>query len=488
MLFNSIEFIIFLITVVISLGIVKNGKFQYIFLLVGSYFFFYFSSNYLVILLIYSTLIDFFIAKRIASTRDKFHKKILLIGSLVGNLSILGFFKYYDFAVMQLNWFGDKINLLDEFTILNVILPVGISFYTFQTISYTIDVYRGKLIPSKSFSEFALFVAFFPQLVAGPILRAQQFLPQLREKLLKKSNAFGLKSISESSFRIGVTLIIFGLFKKMFIADNLSPFVDEIFSNPIGLESYQIISATIAFGIQIYCDFSGYSDIAIGTAAILGLKIPPNFIKPYFATSPVNFWHRWHISLSTWLRDYLYIPLGGNKKSKHRTYVNLLLVMFLGGLWHGASWNFVLWGIIHGTYLSIQKIIGDKFPYLKNSYFFKSKIGKIIGIVFTQYIVFLAWIPFRVSNFEYMMYAMEKYFFIDFIFDNFSHFIFSHKVPFIIIGIFVLIQIISIKQKNILDYVIKLKVIQWSIILLLLILTILFFYNGNNESFIYFKF
>lgn len=339
MLFNSIEFIIFFVVVLIIIIIIKNKTFQHLFLLGGSYFFFYFSSNYLLSLLIFSTILDYYIAKEIWKTENQKRKKILLISSLAGNLGLLGFFKYADFAILQFNFLGNSLNLASEIPFLNLVLPIGISFYTFQTISYTVDVYRGKLEPSQSFREFALFVSFFPQLVAGPIIRAKDFLPQLREKLDNFQTGHKLQQIRIHSpnLKIGITIMAFGFLKKMFFADNIAPLVDSIFLNPIGAGSFEIWLGTIAFGIQIYGDFSGYSDIAIGAALILGFKIPMNFNKPYFATSPSDFWKRWHISLSSWLRDYLYIPLGGNKKSGSRTYANLFIVMFLGGLWHGAS-------------------------------------------------------------------------------------------------------------------------------------------------------
>ena len=365
MLFTTIDFIIFFIVVCTTIIIIKNRKFQHIFLLLVSYFFFYYSSNYLIILLIASTILDFYVGKAIWKTTDIVKKKILLIISLSANLGLLGVFKYADFAILQFNFLGEQFNLANEIPFLNLALPIGISFYTFQTISYTVDIYRGKIQPSKSFKEFALFVAFFPQLVAGPIVRASEFLPQLREKIEVGRGNLKQIIIHNSNLKLGITIMAFGFLKKMFFADNIAPLVNDVFNYPIGYESFTIILGAIGFGMQIYGDFSGYSDIAIGAALILGFKLPANFNKPYFATSPSDFWNRWHISLSTWLRDYLYIPLGGNRTSNVRTYLNLATVMFLGGLWHGASWNFVMWGMLHGAYLAIHKLIMDKFPHLK---------------------------------------------------------------------------------------------------------------------------
>ena len=429
MLFTTIDFVIFFIVILGIIVTIKNRRFQHLFLLAASYFFFYYTSNYLILLLIFSTILDFYIGKHIWKTNDLLHKKILLISSLAVNLGLLGFYKYVDFAILQFNIFGNYFNLTNDISFLNLVLPIGISFYTFQTISYTVDIYRGQLTPSKSFWEFALFVSFFPQLVAGPILRARQFLPQLREKI-NTANVRRIRQIviNNSNLKFGITLMALGFFKKMFIADNLAPFVNTVFQDPIGLESFTIIMGTIAFAIQIYCDFSGYTDIAIGAAIILGFKIPINFNKPYFATSPSDFWKRWHISLSSWLRDYLYIPLGGNRNSSSRTYANLIIVMFLGGLWHGASWNFVIWGLLHGIYLAIHRAILNRFPKLKLHPFFKSTPGKILSILTMQYFVLLAWIPFRVSDFDAMIYSIQKFVFIDFQTENTLDFLLTnHK-------------------------------------------------------------
>jgi D-alanyl-lipoteichoic acid acyltransferase DltB (MBOAT superfamily) len=490
MLFNSLDFIIFFILVLTALAIIKNRQFQHLFLLGASYFFFYFSSNYLLSLLIASTVLDFYIAKEIWNTKDVKRKKILLSISLAGNLGLLGFFKYADFAIDQFNILGNHFDLGTSIPFLDLILPIGISFYTFQTISYTVDVYRGHLEPSKSFREFALFVAFFPQLVAGPILRAKDFLPQLREKLDNSNGISKLRQITihHANLKLGITLMAFGFLKKMFFADNIAPLADAALANPIGSESFTIILGTIAFGIQIYGDFSGYSDIAIGVALILGFKIPLNFNKPYFATSPSDFWRRWHISLSTWLRDYLYIPLGGSKKSPNRTYLNLATVMFLGGLWHGASWNFVIWGMLHGAYLAIHKVILDKFPGIKIHPFFKSRFGKIVSILVTQYFVFLAWIPFRVGDTEGILYAIEKYIFVDFLTQQTFELISTQKFPILLLILFIILNYLSYKKGNLLEIIANLHLKYWLLFLFSITISILLFYDGNPENFIYFRF
>ena len=488
MLFNTPEFIIFFISVLAVISCVKFRRFQHLFLVGASYFFFYFSNNFLITLLIYSSLLDFYLGKAIFNSKNKRTKKILLIASLAGNLGLLGFFKYVNFMIDEVNgivqYFG-----MSQIDSLDIILPVGISFYTFQTISYTVDIYRGKLTPSESFWEFALFVSFFPQLVSGPILRASHFLPQLREKISNNNITSRLRTITihDASLRFGISLMAIGFFKKMFFADNIAPMANEIFNVPYGLESFSVMLGAIAFGVQIYCDFSGYSDIAIGAATILGFHIPANFNKPYFAVSPVDFWRRWHISLSTWLRDYLYIPLGGNRKGNSRTYVNLITVMFLGGLWHGASWNFVIWGLMHGVYLVVQKLFTNRFPSLKNNKFLKTRTGKIISILITQYFIFMTWLAFRVEDFDALSYVLYKYIIWDFATTATLQILSHNIIPItLIIGFFIL-NYISYK-KNIVKILSEMKIIHWTIILFGIMVLILFFYDLSPEEFIYFRF
>lgn len=489
MLFTTPEFLVFFVVVLAGISAVKQRKFQHLFLLGSSYFFFYFSSNFLIILLIASTLLDFYIGKKIWETKDRTRKKWLLFTSITGNIALLGFFKYYDFAVTQFNVLGNYFDLSKEIPILDFVVPIGISFYTFQTISYTVDIYRNQLTPSKTFWEYALFVAFFPQLVAGPILRAKQFLPQLREKLPDSgSEKRRLIVITHTNLKWGITIMSFGFLKKMFFADNIAPLANEIFAHPIGLDSFTIFLGALAYGIQIYGDFSGYTDIAIGAAIILGFKIPINFNKPYFATSPVDFWRRWHISLSTWLRDYLYIPLGGNQKSHVRTLSNLLMVMILGGLWHGASWNFVLWGAMHGAYLTIQKAVLYKFPNANFNKILSSKIGKIFAILTTQYLVFLAWIPFRVQDWDYMIYSMQKYVFFDFQTNSIIGILDEHMLSVLLIILFIILQVIFYSKRKLVEKIINLKLSIWAVVITMILAAIVFFYDGNPQDFIYFRF
>ncbi len=490
MLFNTPDFIIFFIIFLTTIAIVKNREFQHIFLLIASYFFFYYSSNYLIVLLLYTTIWDFYLGKAIYAANSVKKKKALLITSLAGNLGLLGFFKYADFAITQFNVLGHQFNVAEQIPLLNLALPIAISFYTFHSIGYIIDIYRGQITPTKSLRDYAIFVAFFPQLVAGPILRAGHFLPQLRQKLENFQTNAALRQIliENTNLKLGITMMTLGFFKKMFFADNVAPMVNDIFANPMGLDSFTIMLGAIAFGIQIYGDFSGYSDIALGAALILGLKIPINFNKPYFATSPSDFWRRWHISLSTWLRDYLYVALGGNRKSKPRTYFNLMTVMFLGGLWHGAAWNFVVWGLLHGAYLAIHKVLVDLFPGAAKNKFFASKAGIVFSILVTQYLVFLTWISFRVQNFDHMTYAMQKYIILDFQTTETLRFIVSHKFPFVIMIMFIILHVISYKKQNLPERISNFKPVTWTIFLTVVMMAILFFFDGNPEDFIYFKF
>ena len=488
MLFNTPGFIVFFIFVLAIISCIKFRRFQHLFLVGSSYLFFYFSNNFLITLLIYSTLLDFYLGKAIFNSKNKQTKKLLLITSLAGNLGLLGFFKYANFMIDEVNGIVEYLGM-SQIDSLEIILPIGISFYTFQTISYTVDIYRGKLTPSKSFWEFALFVSFFPQLVAGPILRASHFLPQLREKLSKENLTTRLRTITihHTALRFGITLMAMGFLKKMFFADNIAPMVNEIFSVPLGLESFSVIIGAIGFGVQIYCDFSGYSDIAIGAATILGFHIPANFNKPYFATSPVDFWRRWHISLSTWLRDYLYIPLGGNRKSNSRTYVNLLTVMIIGGLWHGASWNFLVWGALHGGYLAIHKIIVKKFPLFEDSKLLKSKKTKIISILTTQYFIFLAWLAFRVEDINALPYVLYKYVVWDFATDATIQIMSHNKLPLLLIVGFFILNYISYKR-DLTKTLSELKIRYWILILFGIMTLILLFYDPFPEEFIYFRF
>lgn len=395
MLFQTDTFFLFFLIVLSLIALIRLRLLQIVVLLIAS-FVFYMSWNwYLIALILASTVIDYFAALAIDRSQRRSTRRGWLLCSLISNLGLLGFFKYYNFFVGSLNSaLGFDIPHLD------LILPVGISFYTFQTLSYTIDVYLGRHPPTRSFLEFALFVAYFPQLVAGPIVRSDQFLPQLQRPLF----------LDADNMRSGLHLFLVGLFKKVAIADNLSPFADRVFESPSGLPSALIVAATLCFGMQIYCDFSGYTDMARGASRILGIELPINFNHPYSAVSFSEFWRRWHITLSTWLRDYLYIPLGGNRKGEGRTYANLMLTMALGGLWHGAAWNFVIWGIYQGALLAVERVLertiglSDRWRRVG-----QSPLLAVLRWAIVQYFVFLGWLVFRVGNAGDLAYCVRKY-------------------------------------------------------------------------------
>ncbi|MDB3957047.1 MBOAT family protein [Candidatus Nitrosopelagicus sp.] len=491
MIFTTIDFVVFFVFILAAIAIIKHRKFQHLILLGGSYYFFYFSSNYLIVLLIFSTVLDYYLAKMIYNSKEKSTKKILLSISLIGNLGLLGFFKYTDFAILQFNILGNYFDLATAIPYYNLVLPLGISFYTFQTLSYTIDVYRGSLEPSKRFSEFALFVAFFPQLVAGPILRAKQFLPQLREKIQEYNTGGNIRKIVFQSVNIkfGITLMAFGFIKKMFFADNIAPLVDDIFFNPIGAESFTIILGALAFAVQVYGDFSGYTDIAIGAALILGFKIPANFNKPYFATSPTQFWNKWHISLSLWIRDYLYLPLiFKNRNSSLRIFLGLMIAFMLIGFWHGDGWNFLIFGILQGIFVGIHTILRRKIPFLYNHKFFKTKFGKIFSILTTQYLIFFSFLAFRIPDMSHLFYSMQKYIILDFQIIETISVIQSHKISIFLMILFIVIHFISYKKNNLVEKFANMNYYYWCLFLVSGILSILLLYDGNPTDFIYFKF
>jgi len=488
LLFNSIDFIIFFIIVLAIVAIYKNRNFQHFFLLGASYFFFYFSSNYLISLLIVSTLLDYYLGRAIWNSESVRRKKMLLATSLAGNLGLLGFFKYANFGIDQINSITTSLGFESGLNNLDIVLPIGISFYTFQTISYTVDIYRGKLSPCNSLKEFALFVTFFPQLVAGPIVRAHQFLPQLREKIeiLDFRNNLRQIIIHNSNMKLGITIMAIGFLKKMFFADNIAPLVNDVFSNPIGLSSFTLWLGSAAFYFQLYGDFSGYTDIAIGAALILGFKLPINFNHPFFARSPEDWIKRWHISMFSWFKDYLYIPLGGSAKGELRTYLNLFLVMTVSGLWHGASWNFVIWGLLLGVYLTVHKIISLRFPKLKNHSFFNRKVGIIFSIFVTQCLFLLQAPAFRANNIEGILYSMQKMIFLDFAFESTFITVLDYPFEVFLMGLFYVLSFLFYMKPNYAKIISNSK--YWLIFLLSIILAILFFYDSNPIDFIYFRF
>ncbi len=378
----------------------RKIRLRNLYLFLVSLFFYYKTGGFFFILLLISTVTDYLAARRVHAARRPATKKLWVAFSLVVNLGLLAYFKYTFFFVDLYNrltgahgvphdYLAGLSNAIfhSHFDITAIFLPVGISFYTFQTISYTVDVYRGKTEPVKRFADFAFFVSFFPQLVAGPIVRAAQFIPQLTAHY----------SLSRREFGHALFLILAGLVKKMVIADFLAVnFVDRVFAHPAAFTGIENLLAVYGYALQIYCDFSGYTDIAIGVALLFGFRIPLNFNAPYKAVSLTDFWHRWHISLSSWLRDYLYIPLGGNRKGKLRTYLNLMITMVLGGLWHGADYRFLIWGTMHGAGLVVDKLLGIP-RWLKER---PARWKNFLTGLLTFHFVLFLWIFFRARSME----------------------------------------------------------------------------------------
>ncbi|MFD1316854.1 MBOAT family O-acyltransferase [Namhaeicola litoreus] len=392
MLFNSLDFAIFLPIVFILYWFVtnKNLKLQNLLVVAASYVFYGWWDWRFLALIIFSTLIDYYVGIGLSGIQTKSKRKILLWISLGVNLGFLGFFKYHNFFldnfVAAFSFFGKNIDAQG----MHIILPVGISFYTFQTMSYSIDVYRKKLEPTKDFIAFAAFVSFFPQLVAGPIERATNLLPQFLTK----------RSFSYDKAVDGMRQILWGLFKKMVIADNCAEFANEIFNNYENYSGSTLLLGAFFFAFQIYGDFSGYSDIAIGTSRLFGFNLMKNFSFPYFSRDIAEFWRRWHISLSTWFRDYLYIPLGGSKGNMQTKIRNILIVFLVSGFWHGANWTFIFWGFVNALYfiplLLINKHRTNLSDISPGSIFARPK--DIINIVFTFALTLFAWIFFRSPN------------------------------------------------------------------------------------------
>lgn len=426
--FNSGLFLLLFVSFLgIYLLIQDRKSLRVVYVTAFSLFFYYKTSGIYVWILLFSTLVDFGLGWAIYRAEKKAVKKVYLALSLISNLGLLAYFKYTYFFLDTFAIFSDY-----QWDTFDIFLPVGISFYTFQTLSYSIDIYRGKLTPVKNPIDFAFFVSFFPQLVAGPIVRAADFIPQMRNEL----------HITKEDLSRALLLICGGLFKKAVVSDYIGVnYVDRIFDNPTLYSGLENLLGVYAYALQIYCDFSGYSDMAIGIALLMGLRLPPNFNAPYKATSLRDFWRRWHISLSSWLRDYLYISMGGSRKGKFRTYINLMITMLLGGLWHGANWKFVFWGFMHGTMLAVERLISDIQQFLRKNvpildqyvsgtllesnksihkyvgsvyafagnFYWKIRMGMdpllkvvkpVLGLIITFNFVCFCWIFFRASSFE----------------------------------------------------------------------------------------
>lgn len=477
MLFNSYNFLIFFPIVTLIYYLIPH-KIRYIWLLLASYYFYMCWNAKYALILLFSTGVTYvsglFIIRADKIKEDKkriSNKKILVALSFMINLSILFLFKYFDFAVDNINRVLSYLNIQVINPSFDVILPVGISFYIFQALSYTVDVYRGDVIAERNFLKYALFVSFFPQLVAGPIERSKNLLKQVHEK-----HYFDGQRVKD-----GLLLMIWGGFQKIVIADRVAIFVDTVFNKFPQYGGMYIVVAAILFAFQIYCDFSGYSTIAIGAAKVMGFELMENFNAPYMSMSVAEFWRRWHISLSSWFRDYIYIPLGGNRVSKLKWIRNICVVWLLTGLWHGASWNFVLWGAYFAIILLIEKIFLLKFI---------EKSPKIIQWLYAIFLIMLGWVIFRCESMELMKNVLSKMFvyqksdLLKFITENIN-LLFS--MLFILPAIVVSFPIVpKLKEKF------NKSIIMYAgynlLILILFSINIVFLTSSSYNPFIYFRF
>lgn len=481
MLFNSLEYLIFFPLVVI-IYFLTPYKYRWIPLLIASYYFYMVWKPIYIVLIVITTFINYLTGLAIGKTEDPLKRKRYLALGIISSLSMLFVYKYLNFFTDSATALFDYLNISFYLPYFRLLLPMGISFYTFQTLSYTIDVYRGTTKVEKHFGIFSLFVIFFPQLVAGPIERSDNLLPQFREK-----HDFDYKLATD-----GLKLIAWGLFKKVVIADRIAKLVNLVYNNVHEYTGFPLILATIFFAFQIYCDFSGYSDIAIGSAQIMGYRLMENFRRPYHSRSISEFWKRWHISLSTWFKDYVYIPLGGNRVVKWRWYYNLFITFLISGLWHGASWTFVTWGALHGFYhifsiitanirKKIVKTIGlDKLPTLH----------KFIQIGITFILVCFGWIFFRANSLSDAIYVINHMF----VGLGSSAAIttlgldrFQLIIAFSSIGLMELVHLIQ--EKRSIRKLVSTKAIwiRWSLYYILILWILLFGAFGSQE-FIYFQF
>jgi len=482
MLFNSIDFALFLPIFFIGYWFItnKNLRLQNLFVVIASYFFYGWWDWRFLSLLFISTLTDYIIGLLLVKQKTHIKRKILLITSIVVNLGILGFFKYYNFFIENFvtlfSFFGKNIQVQS----LHIILPIGISFYTFQTLSYCIDIYRNKFEPTKDFIAFAAFVSFFPQLVAGPIERAKNLLPQFYKKRIFNP----VKAVD------GMRQILWGLFKKMVIADNCAEYVNLIFNNSADYGGSTLLIGAIFFAFQIYGDFSGYSDIAIGTARLFGIDLMRNFAFPYFSRDIAEFWRRWHISLTSWFRDYVYIPLGGSQQSLFITLRNIFIIFLLSGFWHGANWTFIAWGTLNALYFIPLLILKrnrkniETVAHNRNLPSWK----EFLGMVTTFGITLFAWIFFRAENithaFDFIAGIFSKSLFT---LPNFPG-LFDAFVLMLLITIFIIVEWLGRNHSYAIagvGYVQK-KWVRWGIYYI--ITMAIFFFAGKEQQFIYFQF
>jgi alginate O-acetyltransferase complex protein AlgI len=478
MLFNSLQFLVFF-PIVVALYYALPHKFRWSLLLIASCYFYMVFVPVYILILGFTIVIDYFAGILLENSKGH-HRKMWLIASIIANTGVLAVFKYYNFLNDNLTLLLKGFTIENPIPYLSILLPIGLSFHTFQAMSYTIEVYRHNQKAERNFGIYALYVMFFPQLVAGPIERPQNMLHQFHRKA----------ELYYSNIADGIKHIVWGLFKKVVIADRISEYVNVVYNNPHDHNGSQMLIATFFFSFQIYCDFSGYSSIAIGTAKILGIDLMQNFNKPYLSLSIREFWQRWHISLSTWFRDYLYIPLGGSRVPIMRGYFNTFVVFLVSGLWHGANWTFVIWGALHGFYMIFAKVTQttrDKF----NNFIGISRIPSLLNVtqgIITFLLASFAWIFFRARSLNDALYIVENIFKADTLQNlNLFRFQVDFYISFLLIIILFLIDWLDDK-KNISKWVqLSPVVIRWSIYLAPVIAMIVLGV-WKSADFIYFQF
>lgn len=441
-----------------------------------SVYFYYKTGGFYFFLLILVSVTDFIIGHFLAKTRVKLYRRAFVALSVMINVGMLAYFKYTNLFIQIANDLAGH----DFLSFRNIFLPVGISFFVFQSMSYTIDIYRRQLQPLTCWLDYFFYLSFFPQLVAGPIVRARDFIPQIRQNPL---------SVTREMFGRGCFLIMIGLVKKAIISDYISVnFVDRVFDNPMLYSGFENLMGIYGYALQIYCDFSGYSDMAIGIALLLGFRFPKNFDSPYKSATITEFWRRWHISLSTWLKDYIYISLGGNRKGRARTYLNLMVTMLLGGLWHGAAPRFVLWGGFHGLLLSIHKFLMRHFPRMKATGAEMKPLWRVAGILVTFHLVCLGWIFFRARSVSTGMEILEQ------VFTNFD----VSLVPHIVKGYWEIFALMAVgytahfipqgMQTRACERVVRNPLIVNALLLVLIIWAVMQVKSSEIQPFIYFQF
>lgn len=472
LLFNNGFFMYFILAFILCYYIFRhNFMHRATVLTLFSLYFFYKASGSFVLLVIVSAIFNFGISNLIFKSNKKSSKQLLLFLSVVFNLGLLFYFKYTNFFIELVNSFSTT-----KFNFLHILLPIGISFFTFENLSYTIDVYRKEIEPEKKLIPYLLFLSFFPKLVMGPIVRAKDFIPQLKQPYF----------VSDSDFSKGFYLIITGLIKKFIISDYITlNLVNYVFDGPNLHNGFECLVALYGYAIVIYCDFSGYSDIAIGISKWLGITIPTNFLSPYQSTSIAEFWRRWHISLSSWLRDYLYISLGGNRHGKFRTNINLFLTMLIGGFWHGASWNFIIWGAIHGVSLIINKLWTSMFGKIKI-------VPKVVSNLFygllTFHLVCFCWIFFKASNLDIALEFIHQIVY-QFTFEGSYEFFENYKYVVLMIGLGYAIHLIpDTFQDKLIEVQKKFSIVYYIVVVFLFIALYSFFKSTTPVMPIYLQF